>query len=404
MGGRNCLSDQIMFQTFDPYYQWLGIPPHLQPPNHYRLLGLELFESNPEVIGVAADRQMAHVRLYQLGAYSDLSQKLLNELASAKVCLLMPERKAAYDAELRKALAAQASASGVRAAGDSRWAMPVEVELDLAPDNPAATSPPHPAAPKAPPVSTVLPKRESPSSIGRKPSVAAAATKTPAVPSSQPVRLPAESPLPSAPWTNEPPYMAEYRRRFFESLFKFAIFFFLLIIGLILFYEFALPWLKESTPAPKENASPAQHEPVSRADIPPHANTAEPPLSSPPPPSNAEPPVKNDFSEKTASPPADELEEATPASFDKNAPAGKTQNQILKKNYYVGCWHIYEGGKYASSITLLRNNTARESRHPSLVGQWDYQNGEARILWKDGSARRLAARRRYDPENILLAR
>jgi hypothetical protein len=25
---------------FDPYHVWLGIPPHEQPPNHYRLLGI----------------------------------------------------------------------------------------------------------------------------------------------------------------------------------------------------------------------------------------------------------------------------------------------------------------------------------------------------------------------------
>ena len=36
--------------SFDPYLNWLGIPPHEQPPNCYRLLGLVLFESNPEVI------------------------------------------------------------------------------------------------------------------------------------------------------------------------------------------------------------------------------------------------------------------------------------------------------------------------------------------------------------------
>ena len=36
--------------NFDPYHKWLGIPPKDQPPNHYRLLGLSLFESDPEVI------------------------------------------------------------------------------------------------------------------------------------------------------------------------------------------------------------------------------------------------------------------------------------------------------------------------------------------------------------------
>ena len=28
--------------SFDPYLNWLGIPPHEQPPNFYRLLGVVL--------------------------------------------------------------------------------------------------------------------------------------------------------------------------------------------------------------------------------------------------------------------------------------------------------------------------------------------------------------------------
>ena len=43
--------------SFDPYHNWLGIPPHEQPPNFYRLLGVVLFESTAEVIEQAADRQ-----------------------------------------------------------------------------------------------------------------------------------------------------------------------------------------------------------------------------------------------------------------------------------------------------------------------------------------------------------
>ena len=35
------------FEHFDPYHDWLGIAPKDQPPNHYRLLGVDLFEANP---------------------------------------------------------------------------------------------------------------------------------------------------------------------------------------------------------------------------------------------------------------------------------------------------------------------------------------------------------------------
>ena len=82
---------------FDPYHRWLGIRDEEQPPNHYKLLGLELFEADPDVISTAADRQMAHVRRYQNGPHSATSQKVLNELAVAKLCLLDAAQKSKYD-------------------------------------------------------------------------------------------------------------------------------------------------------------------------------------------------------------------------------------------------------------------------------------------------------------------
>lgn len=94
-----------MAETFDPYRKWLGIPADEQPPNHYRLLGVPLLEEDPEVIENAAHRQMAYVRTFQSGPHSAESQKLLNELAAAKVCLLHHEKKAAYDETLRPQLA-----------------------------------------------------------------------------------------------------------------------------------------------------------------------------------------------------------------------------------------------------------------------------------------------------------
>ncbi len=87
--------------SFDPYRKWLGIPAEDQPPNHYRLLGIGLFESDADVIANAADRQMVHIRSFQTGKYAPLSQKILNELASARVCLLDAQKRMAYDAELK---------------------------------------------------------------------------------------------------------------------------------------------------------------------------------------------------------------------------------------------------------------------------------------------------------------
>lgn len=94
-----------MADEFDPYRSWLGIRDAKRPPNHYRLLGLEAFEDDAEVISNAADRQMSHVRTFQAGKYSEISQRLLNELSGARLTLLDVKRKKPYDEKLREELA-----------------------------------------------------------------------------------------------------------------------------------------------------------------------------------------------------------------------------------------------------------------------------------------------------------
>ena len=93
-----------MGETFNPYHKWLGIPPEDQPPHHYRLLAIKRFETDRDVIESAADQRMTHLRSYQTGRYAVLSQKLLNEVSAAKLCLLNVEKKAQYDRELRRRL------------------------------------------------------------------------------------------------------------------------------------------------------------------------------------------------------------------------------------------------------------------------------------------------------------
>ncbi len=96
-----------MTEQFDPYYQWLGIPQEERPINKYRLLALQLFESDEDVIANAADRQMTFIRTFQSGAHSAESQALLNELSSARVTLLNKQLKAEYDQQLRQTLGAR---------------------------------------------------------------------------------------------------------------------------------------------------------------------------------------------------------------------------------------------------------------------------------------------------------
>ncbi len=90
-----------MTSAFDPYYVWLGIPPHEQPPNHYRLLGIACFEDDPEVIEQAAERQLAFLRQQRTTPYRDLAERLEKEVQAARRVLLDPNKKAAYDQSLR---------------------------------------------------------------------------------------------------------------------------------------------------------------------------------------------------------------------------------------------------------------------------------------------------------------
>ena len=110
--------------TFDPYYKWLAIPPIEQPPNLYRLLGVNLFEHDLDVIEMAADQRMTHVRAFQCGPNSDLSQRILNELAAARLTLLTAEKKITYDGALQAQMAARASSLRPLAHPALGWSAP----------------------------------------------------------------------------------------------------------------------------------------------------------------------------------------------------------------------------------------------------------------------------------------
>ena len=79
---------------FDPYEQWLGIPPEEQPPNHYRLLGIKPLEENRDVIWKAARRQVSSLQKRAASSDSPFVEQLLDELSNARICLLDPDRKA----------------------------------------------------------------------------------------------------------------------------------------------------------------------------------------------------------------------------------------------------------------------------------------------------------------------
>jgi len=125
---------------FDAYHKWLGIPPNEQPPHHYRLLGLAPFEADPDVIDAAADQRMAHLRGRQGGKNSTLTQKLLNEIAAAKLELLDAERKKGYDARLKQALTPKQPPKPIPRAAPLPAAPAAKVAAPLAAPQPASRS------------------------------------------------------------------------------------------------------------------------------------------------------------------------------------------------------------------------------------------------------------------------
>ena len=87
--------------NFDPYQEWLRIPSAEQPPTYYRLLGVKEFEENTALIHSKTLDRLQKLRVYQAGQHSEHSQRLMNEISQASICLLDPVRKREYDATLR---------------------------------------------------------------------------------------------------------------------------------------------------------------------------------------------------------------------------------------------------------------------------------------------------------------
>jgi WD40 repeat protein len=109
---------------FNTYHKWLGIPPEEQPPNHYRLLGITLFEKDRAVIIAALDQRQLFLQKKSVGPQGNLAEPLLEQLQQARLCLLNRLTKAQYDSQLRQR---GVSAASVRGPGE-----PSEVRSPIA--------------------------------------------------------------------------------------------------------------------------------------------------------------------------------------------------------------------------------------------------------------------------------
>jgi|GEM_PF-3057992 len=88
-------------QTSEALRKWFAIKPHEHPVTLYRLLGLQDFEEDADVIDAAADQRMLFLRQKTGGNQSMVAQKLLNQVSKARTILNNPKNRAAYDNKLR---------------------------------------------------------------------------------------------------------------------------------------------------------------------------------------------------------------------------------------------------------------------------------------------------------------
>ena len=91
---------------FDPYLEWLGIQITERPLDHYALLGLPRFESSEKLIDQHSVKRIELLQDIATGSEQvELSQRILNEISTARICLLDPRKRAKYDLQLKKRIA-----------------------------------------------------------------------------------------------------------------------------------------------------------------------------------------------------------------------------------------------------------------------------------------------------------
>lgn len=89
-----------MAEALNPYRAWLGVVSDALPPTHYELLGIAPAQADAEHVAEAFRRQMSRLNPHLAGEHAAIAQKLAAQLADARVVLLTPTTRRAYDAEL----------------------------------------------------------------------------------------------------------------------------------------------------------------------------------------------------------------------------------------------------------------------------------------------------------------
>lgn len=97
----------VNMSNFNPYTAWLRIPADQLPADYYRLLGLKRFETERAKIDAAVEMRVGFLQDVSNGVHVNEAQKLLSEVARARLCLLNPAKREKYDAKLRSNLAVE---------------------------------------------------------------------------------------------------------------------------------------------------------------------------------------------------------------------------------------------------------------------------------------------------------
>ncbi|HWB10000.1 MAG TPA: hypothetical protein VG826_12280 [Pirellulales bacterium] len=109
-----------MSQDFNPYREWLGVTSSSPSPSYYELLGLGPLEGDVAKIDSAYQRQSNQLAARLSGSQAMLAQRLMGELAEARMTLMTPTAKRAYD----QALVARGPAAPTSAASDIQDMLP----------------------------------------------------------------------------------------------------------------------------------------------------------------------------------------------------------------------------------------------------------------------------------------
>ncbi len=151
-------------ETFNPYHEWLGIPPDVRHPNYYELLQVDSRENDEAAIRTAAERAAARVRNFRPGKEAAAWAGLLDEIAKAKTCLTDATARAAYDRRIHSPNTAASKSVGHSPEPEIA---PVNQNANLYPPGMAPPAANPPANPPENPPANRSPKTSSPS-VGSK--------------------------------------------------------------------------------------------------------------------------------------------------------------------------------------------------------------------------------------------